>query len=87
MPIFLTLLLHVTTHTGVGSQHFAGAVDASSVSQSHALARARWGTYLLFLTLLFTLLLSQSHVVLARARWGTDLKRDIYTLRRTSARP
>ena len=40
MPLFLTVLLHFTTHTGVGSQHFAGALDASSVSQSHvALAR------------------------------------------------
>ena len=65
----------------MGSQHFAGAVEASSVSQSHALARARWGTCRLFLTLLLTLLLSQSHghvvLVLARARWGTDLERDI----------
>jgi hypothetical protein len=26
--------LHFTTYTGVGSQHFAGAVDASSVSQN-----------------------------------------------------
>jgi hypothetical protein len=88
LPLFLTLLLHFTTHTGVGSHHFAGAVEASSVSQSHALARARWGTCCLFLTLILTLLLSQchGHVVLARARWGTDL-RAIYTCRRTSARP
>ena len=74
MPLFLTVPLHFTAHTGVGSQHFAGAVEASSVSQSHALSRARWGTCRLFLTLLLPLLLSQSHVALARARWGTCLK-------------